>query len=64
MMTYEKVLRNLKMEHDEKMTKRRHPKLCREKPCQLVFLIAFLEAHPPQEIEFNSKGIDTQSVLV
>ena len=46
-MTYAKVLCNLKMEHEDKMKKRRHPKLCRKKPCQDVWLIAFLEAHPP-----------------
>ena len=70
MMTYEKVLRNLRFEHAEKMTKRHHPKLCRQKPCQTVWLIAFLESHPPHEAEpvvaeeSHSEGIDKLPTLV
>ena len=62
-MTYIKMLRNLKMEHEEKMHKRQHPKLCRQKPCQMAWLIAFLESHPPQE-EVQLENEETLSYLV
>jgi len=48
MLNYEKVLRNLKLDHDEIKQKKAHKKcVSGEKPCQVAWLITFLEAHPP-----------------
>ncbi len=45
-LNYAKVLRNLKFEHEEIKQKRSHKK-CKTEPCQIAFLITYLEAHPP-----------------
>jgi len=55
-MRYEKVLRNLKFEHEDIQKKKNHKK-CKEDPCQIKWLIHFLEAHPPvSESVFNGKA--------